>query len=268
MKWILVLTLLLSLNLKAQDKSEAGTSQEWQDLKESFTWLFQGSYLQFTQKNNLYLAAAGAPVIWYSFEEDKRIQTRYGGTEIKNIVDHIGDAGVAFNFPILHLGFYYYGKSKGQSREVQFAKEYFAAMYLALAETGIFSYIDVHKRPVPGDVSFWESEFRGDSSWPSGHTIPYAALFYKTLQFYGPWWSTIPFALTIASSMQRVQDQKHWLSDVTTSFFLAGFASEGVRAAAKSKDNHPFYKAVFEHDVRVGILKHRNAIGPQVAFTY
>ncbi|GAB4014446.1 MAG: hypothetical protein Fur0010_12540 [Bdellovibrio sp.] len=31
-------------------------NSEWSDLKESFTWLFQGSYLQFTQKNNLYYA--------------------------------------------------------------------------------------------------------------------------------------------------------------------------------------------------------------------
>ncbi|GAB4410729.1 MAG: hypothetical protein OHK0056_13990 [Bacteriovoracaceae bacterium] len=243
-------------------------NSEWSDLKESFTWLFQGSYLQFTQKNNLYYAAAATPSIWYAFENDDRIQARYGGTEIANIVDHIGDAGVAFNFPILHLGFYYYGRNTGQNREVQFAKEYFASMYLALIETGLMSYIDVHKRPVPGDVSFWESEFRGDSSWPSGHTIPYAALFFKTMQFYGPGWAAIPFILTIASSMQRVQDQKHWLSDVTTSFFLAAFASEGVRAAGKSQFNHPFYRAVFEHDVKVGIIRHQGVMGPRLAWSF
>ena len=265
---VLICTIALlwaNLTFSSEDSSQ---NPEWEAIKDSFSLIFEGSYKQFTQGNNAYYAAAGIPAIWYSFENDDRINNRYGGTEIKNIVDNVGDAGVVFNFPLIHIGFYYYGKKTKNNHHIQFAKEYFAAMYLALAETGIMSYISVHERPEPHDVSFWEKEFRGDSSWPSGHVIPYMSLFFKTLQFYGPAWSTLPLALSILSSMQRIQDQKHWLSDITTSFFLSAWASEGVRAAAGYDKNHPFYKAVFEHHMQVGLIRHRNAIGPVVSWSF
>ena len=101
------------------------------DTKETFGYLIKGSYLQFTTVNNLYHAAWGVPLNWYAFEEDERVLARYGGTDISNVVDHVGDLGVVFNFPILHTGFYLFGKKYGNDHHVQFAKEYFAAMYLA-----------------------------------------------------------------------------------------------------------------------------------------
>lgn len=238
------------------------------DIKEAFGLLFKGSYLQFTEINNLYHAAWGVPLNWYAFENDKRILNRYGGTNIANIVDNVGDLGVAFNFPLLHSGFYYYGKKTGNNHHVQFAKEYFASMYLALAESGLLSYIDVHKRPRTTELSFWESEFRGDSSWPSGHVIPYMTLFFKTLQFYGPAWSTLPLALSILSSMQRIQDEKHWFSDITGSFLLSAWASEGVRKAAGYDKNHPFYKWVFEHNAQIGFLRFKETYGPKVSWNF
>ncbi|MCP4913185.1 MAG: phosphatase PAP2 family protein [Oligoflexia bacterium] len=267
-KFILMLLTVGLLTGSLHAESDTKESQSWVDLKETFFLLFEGAYTQFQTKSNLYYMGAAVPSVWYAFENDDRIQTRYGGTEIKNIVDHVGDAGVVFNFPLLHLGFYYYGRNTNNNHHIQFAKEYFAAMYLALAESGLLSYVSIHNRPVTGDESFWEKEFRGDSSWPSGHVVPYMTLFFKTLQFYGPAWSTIPLALSILSSMQRVQDNKHWLSDVTASFFLSAFASEGVRKAAKYKKNHPFYRWVFENDARVGMLRYQNAIGPQVSWSF
>jgi hypothetical protein len=280
--FLFVFLLMIAVPLKAEeakgtqkhpvllDKQVSPWSDSWDDVKETILLMGRGSYLQFQQKNNLYYAAAGIPSIWYSFENDDRIKNRYGGTDIKNIVDHVGDAGVVFNFPLIHLGFYYYGKKNNEDHHVQFAKEYFSSMYLALAETGILSYIQVHERPVTRNVSFWETEFRGGSSWPSGHVIPYMTLFFKTMQFYGPAWSTLPLALTVFSSMQRIQDQKHWLSDIVTSFFLSAWASEGVRAAAGYSKNHPFYKAVFEHDLQIGLLKHphKQALGPLFSWSF
>lgn len=260
-QYLIFIIILLPFSLKAEKTFT-------EDGLETLSWMWKGSYLQFTQRNNLYYAAAGAPILWYTFENDKRLQRRYGGTEIANIVDNVGDAGVVLNFPVLHGAFYLYGKKYGNSHHVQFAKEYFAAMYLALFETGILSYIDVHNRPVTGDESFWEKEFRGESSWPSGHVIPYMSLTFKTLQFYGPKWAAIPFALAVMSSMQRVQDNKHWVSDVVGSFFIAAWASEGVRAAAGYDKNHPFYKWAFEHKLTMGFIRKNNILGPAFSFTY
>jgi membrane-associated phospholipid phosphatase len=268
-----VFFLFSSFGQEASEKPSAPESElsmdgAWNDMVDSFRLLFEGSYQQFTTVNNLYHAAWGIPLNWYAFEEDKRLQKRYGGTEIINVVDHVGDLGVIFNFPVLHSAFYIYGKRTGNNHHVQFAKEYFAAMYLALVETGILSYVQVHHRPQPQDASFWEKEFRGDSSWPSGHVIPYMTLFFKTLQFYGPAWSAIPAVLTIMSSMQRVQDDKHWVSDITGSLLLSAWASEGVRKAAGYDKNHPFYKWVFEHNAQVGFLRYRGALGPRVSWSF
>jgi membrane-associated phospholipid phosphatase len=274
MKYTLLTLWLICANVINADvvdksKDSLDNSDFWEDGKETLNLMLQGSYLQFTEVNNLYHAAWGVPLTWYGFEHDDRIKNRYGGSEIANLVDHVGDAGVAFNFPILHGAFYYWGKKTGNNHHIQFAKEYFASMYLALLETGLLSYIHVHERPVTGDESFWEEKFRGKSSWPSGHVIPYMTLFFKTMQFYGPEWATIPFVLTVMSSMQRIQDNKHWLSDITASFLLSAWASEGVRKAAGYDKNHPFYRWVFEHDASLGFLRLEDgSLMPRVSWMF
>jgi len=265
--------LLTSFSLLAMEADTKSDSDDdgplwWKDTKESIFLMGKGFVEQFKTRNNLYYLGAGAGASWYAFEHDDRVQARYGGTEIANIVDHVGDLGVVLNFPVMHAAFYYHGRKTDNEHSIQFAKEYFAAMYLALIETGALSYIHVHDRPNKDDISFWEKEFRGDSSWPSGHVIPYMTLFFKTLQFYGPAWSTIPFVLSVAASMQRVQDNKHFLSDVISSFFLSAFASEGVRQAAGYKKNHPFYKWLFEHEAQLGVARLQGSIGPQLSWTY
>ncbi len=270
---ILISSLLWGSISYAQDPAPEAASQSntefWNDAKESFSLLFKGSYTQFTTVNNLYHAAWGVPAVWYAFEHDDRIKNHYGnGADIPNLVDLVGDAGVAFNFPILHGAFYYWGKKTGNNHHVQFAKEYFASMYLALLESGILSHVSIHDRPETENQSFWETEFRGKSSWPSGHVIPYMTLFFKTMQFYGPKWAAIPLVLSVMSSMQRVKDNKHWLSDVTASFLLSAWASEGVRKAAGYDHNHPFYKWVFEHDASLGMMRFDGALAPRISWNF
>ncbi len=252
---------ILSLGLKAETHTEA--------LQDVASWMGRGSYLQFTQINSLYYAAGGLPLVWYSFEHDQRLTDRYGRygqDRINGVVDAIGKSGVVLGFPIIPLGYYFYGRSQGQARHIQFAKEYAAAMYLTYLETMVLSHIHIHQRPNTTDLSFWETRFRGDSSWPSGHAVPYWTLFFKTLQFYGPAWSLIPLGLGLVASVQRVQDRKHWTSDLTASFLLAAWASEGVRAAAAHSDNHPFYRWIFERNVRVGLWQHRGTYGPRIVW--
>lgn len=266
MKKFLILLCLFSLEVFSFESapSESG----WEDTKKTINLMLRGSYLQFTTRNNLYYLGAGAAASWYAFEHDDRVAALTASKEIKNIVNHIGDAGVFFNFPFAAMGTWYLGKKKKDAKLQRFAMEYAAAMYLALGESGLLSYIQIHKRPSQHNISFWEKEFRGDSSWPSGHIIPYSTLFFKTLQFYGPGWSTIPLALTLVSGLQRMQDGKHYLSDIVGAFFFSAFASEGVRKAANYSGNHRFYKKWLEHDVEVGMLYYKKAWGPKVSFSF
>ena len=42
--------------------------------------------------------------------------------------------------------------------------EYMATLYLALVESGLLSFIQIHERPVNTNIGFWEEAFRGNSS--------------------------------------------------------------------------------------------------------
>lgn len=233
-------------------------------LKSSLTYLYRGSYLQFKAKNNLYVAAAAAPTLWYSFEEDKRLTFHSMTKSVPKYMQISSDLAPVISFPIIPLAFFTYGLKKDDSTAMQFAKETFATMYLALIESAALSVIDIHERPKKDKLSKWETNFRGDSSFPSGHVIPYAALTLKTLQFYGPYYAAVPGALFLATSLQRVRDGKHYFSDVVGGFFLTAFASEGVREAAKSDHTSSVYRSLFENNFTIGYIEHEGVIGPAV----
>ena len=258
---ILSLLVLISLAPKVYS-ADMNSDVAWDGLKSSLTYFVEGSYMQFTAKNNLYYAAAAAPSLWYSFKEDDRISANERKKHIPKYMKISSDLAPVLSFPIIPMSFFYYGVKTDNSKSVQFAKETFAAMYLALLESAAISVIDVHERPDKRGLSKWETNFRGDSSFPSGHVVPYAVLALKTLQFYGPYYAIAPTALLLATSVQRVRDGKHYLSDVVGGIFLSAFAAEGVRKAANYQDTNVVYKVLFERNLRVGHTTHGKAIGP------
>jgi|GEM_PF-640189 len=242
---------------KTEDQIGA-TGEFWNDFKNTGHLMWRGASRQFGQKTNLYYLGMGVPATWYAFEHDKRISNHYMTGNVPWYLNLAGDLGVVFNFPVVSIGLWYWGGTKGDSKLQNFAMELAATTYLTLVESGAMSYVMVHRRPNEQNLSMWETDFRGKSSFPSGHVVPYAALFFKTLQFYGPGASLGPFGLYVMASMQRIADGKHYLSDVVGAFFLAGIASEGVRAAANHNENlHPFYRWWAQHDVNIGISRVR-----------
>ncbi len=266
MKKFILLFLFYSSFTYSQEKPIG--EDAWTDLKTTFNYLFKGGLAQFKQKQNLAHMAVGVPALWYSFEEDDRLSALLRSKKSNKVLDISGDLGVVLNFPIVPLTAYYLGRKNNDKKLVHFAMEYSASLYLALAESGLISFIHVHERPDTSNTSVWEEAFRGDSSWPSGHVVPAATLTFKTLQYYGPWWALIPGALTILTSYQRVQDGKHYMSDVVGGILLSALASEGVRAVANNKENNSFYNWLYRHDAMVGLLRYKNAIGPRFSFNY
>jgi undecaprenyl-diphosphatase len=265
--FIIIAYSFISSSLHATSTDVVG-KDAWSDFKTSFKWLFKGSIKQFTTKNNLFYAGAAVPTLWYTFENDDRFTESAKEKPMKKHIELTGDLGVLLSFPILHSAFYIYGRSTHNRHHIQFAMEYMSSMYLALGESGLLSFIPIHERPDQENLTKWETGFRGNSSFPSGHVIPYYGLFFKTLQFYGPYWAIAPGVLSVWAAMQRVRSGRHYTSDVVGSFFLMAFASEGVREVAGYDKNHPFYKWVFEHDGRLSVIQHEGVYGPSVVWNY
>jgi hypothetical protein len=240
----------------------------WDGLKKSFSYLFQGSYMQFEEKNNLYYAAAAAPALWYSFDQDKRISDNARAKSIPKLMQLSSDLAPLMGTPLISFLAFTYGTKTDNPKMVQFAEEYFGAMYLAFIESAALSTIQIHRRPSDKNLSTLETKLRGNSSFPSGHVIPYATLALKTFQFYGPYAAVAPTALFVLTSMQRVRDGKHYLSDIVGGFFLSAWASEGVRKAGNFADNHPAYKFIFERNLAFGIIEHEGTIGPRLSFDF
>ena len=266
MKSVLALILtFFSVQLSAAEL----TTQVYADgLGTGFKYLYQGAYMQFTAGSNAYIAAAAVPSLWYAFEEDKRITNHEMTKKVHNYMQISSDIAPFLSMPILTAGLYTYGIKKDNSRAVQFATETFATLYLALIESAALSLIDIHERPRVDQLSGWETKFRGNSSFPSGHVIPYIAIALKTYQFYGPYYAIVPSALLLASSYQRMRDGKHYFSDIVGAIFLTTFASEGVRKAGGYTENHSTFKAIFEQDVQVGYSFYNGAVGPRVSFSW
>ncbi len=261
-------TVLLALILNFSTHASIGESV-WKDLSTSVGWLVEGSVQQFKTKNNLYYLGAAAPLTWYAFEKDEdNLESARSKGKAPRHIRLAGDFGVVLGFPVIQAGFYSYGRKYKNEKAIQFAMEYVSSMYLAMVESGVISFVQIHERPDRENLSSWETGFRGNSSFPSGHVIPYYGLFFKTLQFYGPYWAVAPAILSVWAAKQRVRSARHYTSDVVGSFFLMAFASEGVRKVAKYKNNHPFYKWAFEHDATLSLIRHDNAYGPALVWNF
>lgn len=258
----------LLINATISFAADLSTKTYLEGLTKSFSYLAYGSYAQFQEKNNLYYAVAAAPMLWYSFEEDKRISRSARRKNIPGVMQFTSDLAPVMGLPVISFITFSYGVKTDNQKLIQFSTEYFGAMYLAFIESAAISLFNVHERPSTANLSKIETSLRGKSSFPSGHVIPYATLALKTYQFYGPLWAIAPTGLFVLTSMQRVRDGKHYLSDVVGGFFLSAFASEGVRRVGNFQDNHPTYKYLFESNVSVGIVEHRGVIGPKISLDW
>ncbi|TDJ05377.1 MAG: hypothetical protein E2O68_06565, partial [Deltaproteobacteria bacterium] len=193
----LLLSILMLSMLQAPawaNEDEFPQDTVWKDFLTSVIWIGEGLYKQFNTTNAIQ-AGVAVPLTWWAFERDDEVLKRTMGKDIGGFVKGVSDSAVIASFAVYQIGFYIWGRSTDDSKMVRYAMESFSSMYLAMLETAILSYaIDVHERPVESSEVI-EDIFRGQSSWPSGHMIPYSTLFLKTFQFYGPWWSLIPGTL-------------------------------------------------------------------------
>ncbi len=264
--YFLVTNQILVTDLSAQELNQS--SGYLSDGMKAVKLTGLGAIDQFYSKTNLYALPLVGASLWYSFEEDDRISNHERSKRIKKPIQLAGDFAVVASFPIIPITTYYLGKSNNNEKLVEFSIEYFSTLYLTLIESAALSLVQIHERPKKDALSPWETNFRGNSSFPSGHVVPYSALLFKTFQFYGPMAAILPATLTYMASKQRIQDGKHYLSDVVGGIWLSYFASEGVRKANNYQDNSSMYKQFFEGEFETGIIYHRGVIGPKITYTY
>ena len=267
---IILFFIVFSLSTKAQEQiqnsPQVGTNAG-SDFVTSLKWLVQGSYKQFLSINNLYTLGVAVPATWYAFNQDDYVESTSQGKFIPEPVKFVSNASVFFATPLLQVGLYYIGSRNDDTKMMQYAMEMFSTTYLTFVETFLLSYIYIHDRPDSEYLDELE-QLRGNSSFTSGHMIAYTTLFSKTLQFYGPWWSLIPLSAAVMTGYERVVAEKHYLSDVVGGFFLTLFASEGVRVAGQWKDNHPVFKFIFEHDVKVGYARNGDSYVYRLSWSF
>ncbi len=262
----LLFVLIISIsNVNAE--FELGKSAT-EDFKDSFSLLTNGFKNQFQEKSNLYGLLVALPTLGYSFSEDKRISNLERSKKIPKHIQLSGDLAVALNFPVLPITTYVIAQKIEDKKLLNFSVEYFSTLYMALLESAALSLVPVHERPSKEKLSPWETNFRVKSSFPSGHVIPYAALTFKTFQFYGYKAALAPIALTYLASKQRVMDGKHYLSDVVGGIWLSYFASEGVRRANNFSGNNEIYQQYFESKVDGGIVSFNGVIGPKIIYRF
>jgi len=239
------------------------------DFLQSMKWAYQGSYLQFSSTQNLVFAAMAVGASAYFIYNDDRISEK-AVRKHKNekFFRFVSDSSIFFNTPVLPITFYYWGRSKQDAKMVRFSQEHLAALTLALAESAVISIVPVHQRPDKKDLSFVETAFRGQSSFPSGHVIGYMVFGFKSLQFYGPQYALVPMALATATAFERVHSEKHYASDVIASGFIALLASEGVRYASNYDQNHPIYNWIFNHEFTLNYIRQNKAPGLQASLAF
>jgi membrane-associated phospholipid phosphatase len=240
-----------------------------EDFLDTLEWTYKGSYKQFQQTQNLIFAGVAVLSTLYFIKNDERISKKsVKKNKNEKVFRLISDSSILFNTPIVPIIFYGIGVSNEDSHMVRFSKEYFSALTLSLLETAVISAIPVHQRPDQKELSFWETAFRGQSSFPSGHVVGYSILGLKTLQFYGPYYAIAPFAFAAATGFERVHSEKHFISDIVASGFISLLASEGVRYASGYNKNHPIYEWIFNHDFAIDYIRKDKTPGLLASFSF
>lgn len=265
---LFLLVLLPQSFAQTEDSQPNSNFNVKKDLQDSFAYMFKGSYLQFKQPSSWALIGLGVVTVLPVYNTDKKVSARQTPPDkFTKVIGH--EISNVFNFPIIPIGAYLYARSENNLHWKNFAQETLAATYLTLIETSLISRIHVHERPDSSNLTNFETSFRGDSSFPSGHVVGFSVLTFKTLQFFGPAPALVPAFLTYVTHKERIASRKHYPSDTVASFFLAALASEGVRAAAQHDTNHPFYRMIFEHKLKLAISPYdKDGWRGQLAFNY
>jgi len=177
------------------------------------------SGLQKSVSNPRWLFAAGAIAALSNF--DQEVKDQCSGRLLPSSLADYGDwYGLGLNYLtgsciIIGDGWVNNRISRKETLEkLQYLTE---AYVLTNGFTQFIKYV-THRRRPDGSNRF---------SFPSGHSSGSFAVAGSLGQFYGPTASVLTYALAILSGISRIDDDKHWLSDVLSGGLLGQLVGDG-----------------------------------------
>lgn len=136
-----------------------------------------------------------------------------GADNVSRVVRHFGQPEV---YATVTLGLAAVGLAAGDARLVGSAKRVGASLLIAGAATGGAKYVLGRPRPEASLDADGYSPFSGQVSMPSGHAaVAFALATSLGDEIHRPWASVGLYGLATAVAWSRVNDNRHWLSDVT-----------------------------------------------------
>jgi len=90
-----------------------------------------------------------------------------------------------------------------------------SSLLLAGATTGLLKYTVGRWRPDESSTQYKFSPFAGHDSWPSGHTtMAFALAASASYELHRTWATVGLYTLAAGTGWSRMNDEKHWLTDV------------------------------------------------------
>jgi len=187
---------------------------------------FEGFWKQFlvTESRNTLLGGGVATLAIDSYDDD--IFENLDGDSFwgSDGISLIGDE-MALALALAPLVTYGFAHHLENEKLRDYSVETFSAMLLAWTETAVISQFGFHERPrdQAGDEAdnFFDTAFRGRSSFPSGHIIAATVLTLKTYDYYGWKPALVPAAIAGITAVNRVADGSHFPSDIASGMTLA-----------------------------------------------
>ena len=202
----------------------------------------EGFWRQFTYKSSLATLTGGAGAVWLADANDRSWSASMSGNDFftSDIVSVLGDE-TSIALGLTPLISFYLSRWLEDEKMYRFSVETFASLSIAWVETMALSQIDYHIRPRDEGpdpaTGFFDTAFRGSSSWPSGHLIKPFTLTFKMLDYYGWKAAIIPAGLTVLAAGNRIADGSHYPSDIVGAGVLSLAAHIATKKISDRKRN-------------------------------
>jgi membrane-associated phospholipid phosphatase len=206
----------------AQDSSEIAPSGKIAHT--SFLGLLAGDFSTMVQDRS-FLALYGAMVAAPQFlDEDPSVLGTWSNTRSADRIFELGDGmGGAWSPIVLVSSAYLIGRVTGKSRLTAFASDLVRAQILNGLTTGSIKYITDRRRPDGTPYSF-----------PSGHTSTAFATASIVRRHFGKYWGGAATLAATYVGVSRLQENKHYVSDVIAGAIVGTYVASLVAPAGRS----------------------------------